>query len=482
MTSGGEAGAARDDTGIGARRVAGPQSWVSAVVAATAGRDRFADALRVTALAVVVLGHWILTLVVLDGTDAFAGDPWAQAATWAFLVMPVFFLVGGFAHAASRQHAADGGPPEPYAAFLRARTRRLLDPVAVFLAVWVVLAVVLGASGAAEGAVGLALDRAPTPLWFLAVYLVVVALAPAMLHAHRRFGVAAAVALAGAVVALDLLRFHAGAGWTAGPSLLLVWLAIHQLGFLWADGTLTRGRTPAVLAVAGLGAALVLTVGTGWYPADMLGLPGSSESNFRPPTVALLAHGTGYVGLLLALRRPVERLLAAPRVWACVVVAGSVGLTVYCWHLTAAFAVQGMLLLAGTTWPSPPAALGWLLLPVFFAVSGAFLVGLVLVFRRWETARPRARRDPAAGTPSARHGAVGTGLSVAGVVLAAVGLLVLSQVGLDSLVAGEFEDVFGVPLAGWEGLLAFLLGLGLVRPPPGFRGDRGPGTLPGTGE
>jgi fucose 4-O-acetylase-like acetyltransferase len=160
--------------------------------ATPATRDRYVDLLRVVSLGVVVLGHWLMAVPVsgADGavtvTNLLATYPAAQPVTWLLQVMPVFFLVGGFSQATALTSAARRGGT--YAAFIGARTVRLLRPAGVFAAVWVVVAVAVGFAGQDHGPVRTALRTLAQPLWFLGVYLAVVALAPAMWRLHTRLG------------------------------------------------------------------------------------------------------------------------------------------------------------------------------------------------------------------------------------------------------------------------------------------------------
>ncbi|MFC7582324.1 hypothetical protein ACFQWG_14155 [Schaalia naturae] len=78
----------------------------------------------------------------------------------------------------------------------------------------------------------------------------------------------------------------------------LVWLAVHQLGFLRADGMIRR---PGLLAAAGLAGAAAL-VALGPYPLSMVGMPGEEVSNMAPPTLALLCHALWLVGAVELLR------------------------------------------------------------------------------------------------------------------------------------------------------------------------------------
>ena len=64
-------------------------------------RDRYVDMLRVAAIALVVLGHWLITVITFtadrrpSGHSALGSLTWAYPLTWLFQVVPVFFIVGG---------------------------------------------------------------------------------------------------------------------------------------------------------------------------------------------------------------------------------------------------------------------------------------------------------------------------------------------------------------------------------------------------
>ncbi|MGH3229869.1 MAG: hypothetical protein ACRDOA_15070 [Streptosporangiaceae bacterium] len=76
-------------------------------------------------------------------------------------------------------------------------------------------------------------------LWFLPVYLLLIALTPVMLAAHRRWGLMVPAVMAAAAGLVDV--------GVVGPHLhvigyvnyLFVWGSIHQWGFAWQDRTLT---------------------------------------------------------------------------------------------------------------------------------------------------------------------------------------------------------------------------------------------------
>jgi hypothetical protein len=284
----------------------------------------------------------------------------------------------------------------------------------------------------------------------------VVLFAPLMEAAHRRARWAVLAGLVVAAVGLDVLRFRYGQGWAGAVNLLVVWLAVHQLGFFWADGLLTRRGVPLAGALGGLGLTVWLTVGTGWYPVLMVGLPGNPTSNMAPPNVALLTHAVGVLGLVLLVRGPVTRWLHRPRAWAVVVLGNSVVLTLFCWHLSAVFLVQGVLLLSGLKPPGAGTAAWWAILPLWLGGCAVPLLGLVALFRR---AEQQPTRTP---TPAGR---VWTVAAAVGVTAAALGIFVVSQVGYDGLFLGHPETVSGIELTAWMGLAALGLGLVMLRAP-----------------
>ncbi len=427
--------------------IAGPHPSAKALAARTPGsRDRCVDALRIGSLAVVMIGHTLMATVEPDGRvgNVLAALPRAQMLTWLFQVVPVFFLVGGFASAA----ALRSGPP--YGAFLAARMTRLVPPAAVLCGAWLAAGLLLELTGNAHGLARAAARVAVQPLWFLGVYVAVVALAPAMLRLHRRFGLRVVVVLMGATGLLDLLRFWAADGSVPAVCFLsvgTVWLAVHSLGFAWYDGTLDRLGPP--LAVGGLAAAATLVL-AGPYPTSMVGLPGAPVSNMSPPTLALLAHAVWLTGVVVLLRPRLRRLLAGPRAWTAVVAANGVCMTAFLWHLTALFAVLAMAPRLPTGSPA-----WWATRPL---VVGATLLGttvLVAAFRRFERPGALPVRPPV--------------VAAAGAAAVALGLLALSATGAIGVLSGRHASLAGIPATPTTAAALLLAGVLLL------------GVLPGSG-
>ncbi|MFR9778304.1 acyltransferase family protein [Micromonospora sp. MS34] len=442
-----------------------------------AGRERYVDLLRALAITMVVLGHWTITVIGYDragrpaGHSALGDLPWAWPLTWVAQVMPVFFLVGGYANAASltshgrRQHqlGASGPAPRPGAVsgdatgWLVDRSARLVRPTTALLVVLAVGAAVATLRHADPAQVRTVVWFATIPLWFLVAYLVVVPLTPPMYALHRRFGLAVPAALVGLVALGDLGRLLGPAGLATG-NYLFGWLAVHQLGFAWYDARSPepprRRRLPlsrragVVLLTAGLTALVLLTV-VGPYPVVMLNVPGTRLDNAAPPSLALLAAATAQLGLILLLRAPAERWLRRAGPWQAVIAVNSVVLTVFLWQLTAAVLLVGLLDALGVL-PTPrvgsAAWWGWRI-PWVLALA-VVLAALVVVFGPIEA---RSRRHPTGAAPRRPWR---TTLAVAGYAGIVAGLL------LNSLTRKAAPEPLGLPA---PALVAYLAGAGLLR-------------------
>jgi hypothetical protein len=438
-------------------------SGASELAAATPDtRDRYVDLLRVASLGVVVVGHWVMAVVLVgrDGavsaTNVLTIVPSLQPATWLLQVMPVFFFVGGFSHAvalASLRRREAG-----YVEFVRSRAERLVRPTAVFIGVWLVLALAVEITGHHRGVLALATGTVAQPLWFVGVYLGVVALAPVMWRLHRRTAArphAVPAALVAGAVAVDALRFAGPVPYVGFLNVALVWLAVHQLGFLYADGTLPgRRRVAAALAVGGFAAVVTLTT-VGPYPVSMVGVPGEPISNMSPPTVALLAHAIWLIGLVLLVRGPVSRWLRRPRVWRNVVAANGVAMTAFLWHLTAMFAATALTLAVGLAQPEAGSPAWWLLRPLWIVVLATVTLALVSAFQRADRPRPAGPR-PVTRSGSRRR----TGLAALGIALCALGVLGFSAVGFGGLLAGRTATLVVLPVTPLAA--AVILGAGVV--------------------
>lgn len=364
-------------------------------------RDRAVDALRAWAILGVVLGHWLVTALVvpagarpeLHTASPLQYLPGLAPFSWAFQTLAVFFLVSGYVTTRGRLSAQARGVG--HGPWLRRRLARLFRPVAAVLALWTVVAVALLLGGAEPGTVRTLVKLALSPLWFLLVLAALTAATPLLTRLHPVWPLAV-------VLHVDLLRFGFGApgllGWINLPA---GWLVPFTLGAAWARGELCGRRTGWALLAGGAVATAGLVVLAG-YPASMVGVPGAAVSNLNPPTLAAVTFGLAQCGLALLLREPLRRAMRRPLVWGAVALANLSAMTVFLWHQTALMATTATGLLAGRlpglhTLPDHPgwvvARLAWL--PVFALA----LMVCWAAFHGWE--RTTGRRGARAVHPGA---------------------------------------------------------------------------------
>lgn len=372
-------------------------------------RRRHVDLLRVVAISAVVVGHWLVMTVERDAAGRLTGFTALtqltalHPLTWVFQVMPLFFLIGGVANAISwTRHRGRGVTP---ARWLLDRSARLLPPVTVLLLAVAGGALVAGWLGVPAPDVAQAVALVTLPLWFLVVYLGVVALTPLAYRWHERFGLAVPAVLLALVVVGDTLRLTTGVeAWALG-NFVVAWVAVHQVGFAWEDGSLRLTPRRAAALLVGSVVALVLLTGPGPYPVSMVSVPGAVVQNPSPPTVALMTLAAAQVALAALVAGPAERWLRRTRPWAAVIGANTVVLTLYLWHMVAAL-LGALALDALGLLPSSDVGTGawWLGRVPWIAVLAVLLAALVAVVGRVETrttarALARATGSPGRGGP-----------------------------------------------------------------------------------
>src|SRR5262245_31715508 len=134
-------------------------------------RDAFIDFCRAFSLLVVVLWHWVFSIVFVGADDRvhvtnvlqFTYALWPL--TWLFQVMPLFFFVGGFAHMQLWEKIRRQGGS--YGRFVVGRFSRLALPALVVLGAWVIIGAVAIAAGAPRTFIVSAVVLIVSPLWFL---------------------------------------------------------------------------------------------------------------------------------------------------------------------------------------------------------------------------------------------------------------------------------------------------------------------------
>lgn len=299
----------------------------------TAARNHSMDLYRVLALLFVVVGHWMAaSLTFSDG--AFWRDnplvdlPWTQWLTWIFQVVPVFFVVAGYASAVSWAHRSGEQSRQEW---LRRRLVRPIGPTAVYVVFALAVVAVLPGVGVAGSELDFGAWAVAMHLWFLGIYVLVVALTPVAVALHRRWGLWVPVVMTLAIAAIDVATIAAHLQYLGWLNYLLVWGLLYQLGIAWHDGKL-RGWMSVVLAACSA-IVLVLLVTVGPYPVSMIGVPGAVVNNTGPPNLALLALGCTEAGIALAAVPAVNSLLKSTRAQRILAIANDNVMALYLWHM-----------------------------------------------------------------------------------------------------------------------------------------------------
>lgn len=358
--------------------------------AATPSRDRYVDFIRAFSLLVVVAWHWVFTIIIWEDDGPHASNPigfttGAWLATWLLQVMPLFFYVGGYAHLQSWRKASAQG--ETIGAFTWRRLKALAVPALAVVGVWVALGAALNQVYGWEW-IGRAVVLVVSPMWFLAVYLMLVALLPVALWLHQRFDTVVLVVLAGLAGAVDIARFRYEVDGLGLVNMVLVWGLCHQLGFFYRRVVDAPRTVDWSLLLGGL-FGLIGLVGSGLYPGSMVGVPGEL-SNMAPPTMCIVALVMFQAGVVEIVRPVVERRLEQPRWLTVSQVINRFSLPLFLFHPTGMALHRAVsYLLSGETNEASEPTLGWWLYRPF-AVIGPLLFTLPVIYL---FGRQRFKRD-----------------------------------------------------------------------------------------
>ncbi|WP_174705957.1 acyltransferase family protein [Brachybacterium ginsengisoli] len=380
--------------------------------AASGARDAGIDLARALCVIAVLLIHGLQVGVTVDGGQgvleyATRGAAWYAPLTWVLQVLPLFFMIAGFAGVLAHRRSRAAG--RTAAEFVAGRVHRLLVPaLATIGAVGVGFLALMAAGVPGELMAEISL-RYGQPLWFLGVFLAVQAMLPTMAGLHERAPLRSFAGLAAGAVAVDLLRLVTGVDAIGYANLAFVWLALQQLGFLLADGHLDRLSARWRIGI-GAGAAGLLALGMllGICSPDLI-------AHLNPPTTALLLVGVAQTMLLTLVRTRLRALAERPRIAALTGFVTARTMTIYLWNLPVLLVMAGasaqLALLGPIPLPEPSSILWWLSRPSWLALSLLLTLGVATVLGGIE-----ARRPPAL-TTRPREARLGVVLGVAAVLL-----------------------------------------------------------------
>ncbi|HWH27161.1 MAG TPA: acyltransferase [Pseudolysinimonas sp.] len=424
-------------------------------------RDLTLDLARVFCVLLVVVIHLLEVGVGTDATGTLSVTRplekqfWFTGVTWVGQIMPLFFVVGGFASlTAWRSLQRRGGDGRDYVTARILRLAQPAFPLFVFFVVVIGAAVLIVAPalGVDRGLIDAIVGGAGSPLWFIAAYGICQVFVPVLAGWHARAPYRTVLVLFAAVIVVDALRYGTGIPQIGYANMFLVWPLAQQFGFFYADGWFDR-RPAWVLVLIMLGgvAALAPLSLIGPYDTNML-------VNLNPPTLPLVFLGLSQAAFLRLVKRPLTSVMRTRGAKAVVFLVGTRLMTIYLWHLPLIITFAGLSLLIPGASPSPGSAPWWWSRILVYVLVLAALFALSLLVGRWEVPRELGGTPPRAfivlasvltivppfveveyllNLPIAVAGALGTGIAI----------LILGRWGLrwGARIADEFEPRLATP-------------------------------------
>ncbi|MGB7963866.1 MAG: acyltransferase family protein [Propionicimonas sp.] len=362
-------------------------------------RNHLIDLARVGSVVVVVIFHTLLWVIeMVDGQITVV--PWAPGpgwwfASWFFAIIPVFFVAAGFANTVIVDGARARGIT--WSRYLVERGTRLVGPLSLFIAVFVLVSSVPAWFGALGPATALSRQFAQL-LWFLVVHFGLLLGAPLLVGVFDRFGAWSMLPLVALAVAVDVVVRQTGQFDLQWLNLAVIWPLAHQCGVAYHRGWFRHWSVwRNLLLLAGCAALLVAMVFGLDYPPAAVAWADVLVANLQPPTVAVLVLGLAQASALglaehhgLAGDLPV-RWLTPLRV------ANALLFTVYLWHIPVIVLAGAILAGGALLWPGAASAL--LSQPVFLVLVLSLVLGLVPMIGRleWRLIPPMAPDAPGRG-------------------------------------------------------------------------------------
>lgn len=307
-------------------------------------RERFIDFLKVVGLLMVIFN----TTYLIRFNDSFGeyliynlsfDDSLKTSYTWFTVGMALFFFSVGFTNKIAwySNVGRDGSQWK----FLTDRVNALLGPVIVWIFVITISLniytrttnVPLYFTSQDDGVVPLT-EFIMWPLWLVSIYLVVVIFSPFTLFLHKTNPYFTLAAFVLSTVAIDTFEFPLAFSYLRLINYLLFWLAIHQLGYFFADGKIFSFKISFFISLS------LLSFGYLFYKSnssdEFLSLSSYRlilTSNEDPPTLYYLIASLGLSSVFLTLRKPIEEALKYKVIWNIFSYIHANIFTLFLWHI-----------------------------------------------------------------------------------------------------------------------------------------------------
>lgn len=373
-------------------------------------RDRALDVIRIVSLVGVVFGHTVMATSIIDhGVFRWANllttSVLLQALTWVFQIMPLFFFAGVAASAGSWRAGQSWG------GWLLKRCTRLYRPVFYYLAFWAVALTALHRLlpvHVYEPIAGISIQL----LWFLGIYVLVLAAVPLLARITTTRQLAAAVAgFYALIAAIDAVRINAPDWAPLGYVNFVAWLIPGMFGIAY------RHRLLSAQAALRLGLVMlavnIALVWLGPYELSLVGIETQHVKNMTPPSLLLAGHAIMMCAFTIAAMPTINRWAARANLWRLAVIGNTGAMTLYLWHMPALLGIHlGFDLLGLPRYPGQPHFL--LLSLVQISIMAALVAVLFVALRPLENNSLPLWDGGRVDSRGWRSAMVGTTLCVAG--------------------------------------------------------------------
>jgi len=307
-------------------------------------RERFIDFLKTFGLLLLVFNSFSFLNINYSGgeyliiNNSFSSSN-SSIVTWFTVGLPIFIFSMGFTNLiAWYSNVGRDGSQWNY---LVDRINSLLGPVLVLIfAVSISLNILLRSNlipnyltTTEDGVISL-VEFTLWPLWLVSIYMVMVMFAPLTIYLHKKYPYPTLVLLVLVTIFIDILEVPINYSYIQVFNYLFFWLAIHQLGYFYADGKIQMFKKSIYFLFS------VVLYGFLYYQVffnekviNFANYRLNSVSNEDPPSAYYLIASFAFLFLLISLQKYFVKLLNNRKVWLIFSHIHSNIYTIYLWHL-----------------------------------------------------------------------------------------------------------------------------------------------------
>jgi len=307
-------------------------------------RERFIDFTKVIGLLFLIFNSFLFLRLEESRGEFFVTNLSAESQSlivisWFTAGMSLFFFSMGFNNLiAWYSNVGRDGSQWNY---LVDRINTLLGPVLVWIFSSTIVLNILSRSSnfpnyltTSEDGIMPSIEFILWPLWLVSIYLVMVLFAPLTIFLHKKYPYATVLTLFTMTVLIDNIEFSLNFSYIKLFNYLFFWIAIHQLGYFYADGKIQEVNVNVFryLTVFSYGYLFYQISASNKY-LSLASYRLSSLNNEDPPTTFYLVASIGLISLAFTLKNLIDKMLSNQKIWLLISHIHANIYTIYLWHL-----------------------------------------------------------------------------------------------------------------------------------------------------